>query len=408
MRSLYAIYGNVISIVLFYHHFSGNSSSNNNNVALAFTAPQYLQHHYRSSSSSSLLNAITGNDDESDDSNNTKDDNDKDNSVVDNESITTTTSSTTFSLESYQRNRAMETFDALDATRFHFQILFVDTNNSMGRIAEGLLGRIAEYNDAMFVLFPSSATLNGYGDATPSEETNRMCSELNLCPIRSTDLGTSFSIDDLDEYDLVIVINDDIRSFILRSIDDDKDQRYYSSKVRLLSDFLNTDNNNVLSPIMEENEDKLVLDNILEYDLLERIKPYQDYINNNNAMTMMMSDDIFASSDNDNDNDDDELSVTSLLLQSSSSFSSKLKEAALIVATAGVAQFCLSTMDIQMDQAFSRLLQDNAKFFFENKKEWDDIDDQIRRCSSHISGYFSPQQRKEKYDKFCKNYQEKN
>ena len=107
--------------------------------------------------------------------------------------------STTFLLELYQQNCPIETFNALDATRFHFQILFVNMNNSIGRIAEGLLGRIAKCNDVIFVPLLFLATPYRYGNATPSDETNQMCSKLNLCLVCSTNLGTSCSIDNLDE-----------------------------------------------------------------------------------------------------------------------------------------------------------------------------------------------------------------
>ena len=61
-----------------------------------------------------------------------------------------------FSLSTYQKARALDTSQCLDASRFHFQILFVDDDNSHGRIAEGVMARIAEYNDAMSILFPAS------------------------------------------------------------------------------------------------------------------------------------------------------------------------------------------------------------------------------------------------------------
>ena len=51
-----------------------------------------------------------------------------------------------FSLSSYQKARAEETSKYLDASRFHFQILFVVNDNFHGRIAEGMLARVAEYN----------------------------------------------------------------------------------------------------------------------------------------------------------------------------------------------------------------------------------------------------------------------
>ena len=75
------------------------------------------------------------------------------------ESFSPANSNDGFSLSAYQRARALETSNVLDASRFHFQICFVDNDNFHGRIAEGMLGRIAEYNDAMCVIFPASATI---------------------------------------------------------------------------------------------------------------------------------------------------------------------------------------------------------------------------------------------------------
>jgi len=65
-----------------------------------------------------------------------------------------------FSLSAYRRACASELARSLDATRMHLQVLFVDDDNAMGRIAEGLLERVAEHNDALFILYPASATLN--------------------------------------------------------------------------------------------------------------------------------------------------------------------------------------------------------------------------------------------------------
>jgi len=409
----------ILSILVLLSFISTSSillSNKSNGIAFAFSS---IPPHHRSpllaSSSSSSLNAIVNNNDNNNESNNNNKKDDTNNERM-------KSSSSSFSLSTYQKNRALETFTSLDASRFHFQILFVDTDNTMGRISEGLLARIAEYNDALFVLFPSSATTvqNENEDGMPSAETVQKCETLGLCEHRSTELGTSFELEnDLDEYDLIIVMNDEMRSLLLRSIPVVSDQQYYSSKIRLLSDFLSTNNNCVSSLVEEEegeeaflsdpttgnnkNKNKLVLHDMLEYDLYERVEPYQDFIIDNDAM--IVNSDIFSSSrydveDND-DYDEDQLLSTSNLKSSWS-----MTEAALILATAGITQFCLSTIDLQMDQAYQRLLKDNHFFTTSNQSSsWNsDIDDQIRRCSSHLSGYFSPQQRKEKYNQYYTEY----
>merc|ERR1712028_171415 len=104
-------------------------------------------------------------------------------------------------------------------------------------------------------------------------------------------------------------------------------------------------------------------------------------------------------------------------------------EAAMIVAIAGMTKFCVTTMEIQMDRTYEQLLVEN-QFFRQlrstnvdttttttiptttpavptstnttQERVWNaTIDDQIRRCSSHISGYFSRQQRQEKYNYYA-------
>ena len=66
-------------------------------------------------------------------------------------------------LRDWQRLRAQETADALDASRYHLQILFVDEGDGKGRIAEGLLARVGEWNDAVNILFPASTTMRAAG-----------------------------------------------------------------------------------------------------------------------------------------------------------------------------------------------------------------------------------------------------
>ena len=85
-----------------------------------------------------------------------------------------------FSLAAYQRARAKETSAQLDASRFHFQILFVDNNNFHGRIAEGMLAKIAEYNDALFTLFPYSSYEAPLDSSAPLEAMD-ICESLELC-----------------------------------------------------------------------------------------------------------------------------------------------------------------------------------------------------------------------------------
>jgi hypothetical protein len=105
-----------------------------------------------------------------------------------------------FSLSAYQKVRAIETTHSLDASRFHFQILFVDNNSFHGRTAECLLGKVAEYNDAMCVLFPASATITvlSYSqaplDAAAPAMAIALCEALGLCDDKCSATGTSFDM----------------------------------------------------------------------------------------------------------------------------------------------------------------------------------------------------------------------
>mmetsp|Transcript_22543 Transcript_22543/g.34756 ORF Transcript_22543/g.34756 Transcript_22543/m.34756 type:complete len:177 (+) Transcript_22543:69-599(+) len=135
-------------------------------------------------------------------------------------------SSSSFSLSAYQKARAKETSNQLDASRFHFQILFVDNDNFHGRIAEGMLAQIAEYNDALFTLFPYSSTVESSSsfettttrgttpmDPTAPLEALVVCEALGLCSITCAEEGTAFDVSYcLDQYDLIIAINEDIQS----------------------------------------------------------------------------------------------------------------------------------------------------------------------------------------------------
>jgi hypothetical protein len=277
-------------------------------------------------------------------------------------------SSSSFSLSHYHKARALETSNSMDASRLHFQILFVDDDNAQGRIAEGLLAKLAEHNDALFVLFPASATIassrNAPRDAAAPNAAVQVCHALHLCESISTAIGTSFDLSYLDEYDLVIPMNDDIRSLILRSLSVD-DQAYYAPKLRLYSEFL--------SPEFCSTEESCriapeTLVNMLEPELRDKVTPYLEEITDRSSS-------VFG---------DDEGPA----------------QAAWILAAAGVTRFCLDTMDAQFEDAFSTLLEKNFKQLQDLEQlKWHQADDQLRKCSHAVTGYFSPEQRKRRIER---------
>ena len=302
-----------------------------------------------------------------------------------------------FSLSAYQRARALETSNTLDASRFHFQICFVDNDNFHGRIAEGMLGRIAEYNDALFTIFPSSATISSSPkaprDAAAPEDAVAICEELGLCSVRCADMGTSFDISFLDEYDLIISMDEEIQEMILRSLPAEG----YESKCRLLSEFLSGDfysiNTKKMGDAASENKSsESVLIDMIEPELWERAGPFYD-------MAKGSSSTIFAASSTISK---DVAEPRMVLSESGAAVPNTvgwpLVEAAMLVACAGVTRFCLDTMDSQFDFALQTLLD---TFFYKEEHlntSLDEADAQLRKGSFSVTGYFSPQQRRERIE----------
>jgi len=73
-------------------------------------------------------------------------------------------------------------------------------------------------------------------------------------------------------------------------------------------------------------------------------------------------------------------------------------EAAMILGTAGLTRFCLDTIDTHFAVEFQGLLDLN--FCDEDCLEMslDDVEDRLSRCSSSVTGYFSPKYRRGKIE----------
>lgn len=330
-----------------------------------------------------------------------------------------------FSLAAYQRARALETSESLDASRLHFQILFVDEDNSKGRIAEGLLARVAEYNDAMFILFPSSTTLlanqheSSYRDASVSEGALSICKSLDLCSTRCESLGTSFDLSYLDEYDLIIAMDDGIRSRILESLgSSEEDQGYYGPKCRLLSEFLSTDfccsgkrYQNIDNKSNHDNDkgfngdksknsniDHQLLLNMLDSELQDRVALFSDHVIN-----ICRNNDVFWKGRVPRNVIEIQSEPRILMNDRGAAVpniaegSWPMVEGAMILASAGLTRFCLDTIDTQFETAFEAILRRNFYLVEHLNLSWDKADEQLRRCSASVSGYFSPKYREAKF-----------
>ena len=293
-----------------------------------------------------------------------------------------------FSLAAYQRARAKETSAQLDASRFHFQILFVDNNNFHGRIAEGMLAKIAEYNDALFTLFPYSATIDSSYeaplDSSAPLEAMDICESLELCTTKCSEDGTSFNLSYLDEYDLIIALNDEVQSLILASLPPGCEG--YEQKCRTLSEFTSVDFCGIQNKVGVTRQS---LQDMIEPMLWKRIKPFVGVGTGDEGSNF--------SSILSNSKASDINSPAIVLSESGGAIANPnswpVAEAAMIMACAGITRFCLDTMDAQFDAAFTALLN---RHFYQSEHvgiSVKDADDQLRLGSLSVTGYFSPKER---------------
>jgi len=347
-------------------------------------------------------------------------------------------SSLIFSLEKYQRECALEASQSLDASRLHFQILFVDDDNAKGRIAEGLLAKVAEHNDATSVLFPSSATISSSRhaprDAAASYGVIQICHNLDLCPIRSEAMGTDFSLNYLNDYDLIICMSEEIQSLIVRSILDLEDLEYYRPRCRLLSDFLspnfvthsmnnedtrnkqqmmlmrmamqqqtdnddvnNNNNNNHDNNHNNKNDNNDSVHRYVQWTMLdgfyqERVRPYLDQVLDRSSSLFATTTITYPGFRGVDPSREDDWSIT---------------EAGLILATGGITKFCLATIEAQMEEALDSLLELNVHTPDHIIQSWEDVDKQLCRCNHGVTGFFSPAQRKIRFERHLSNLKTK-
>mmetsp|Transcript_15164 Transcript_15164/g.33172 ORF Transcript_15164/g.33172 Transcript_15164/m.33172 type:complete len:373 (-) Transcript_15164:327-1445(-) len=322
-----------------------------------------------------------------------------------------------FSLSAYQQARASETAHALDGSRFHLQVLIVDTDNQIGRIAEGLIARVAEYNDGMFILFPTSATFVGSSnksnknenrmvsyaeqDATAPENAVQVCRSLGLDMHRSSADGIAFDESYLDGYDLVLTTTDTLRNKILGSLSFNS-QQYYGPKLRLLSEFLSMDF--IMASSRKRTSSNETFDNskadkegtntqdvvmgMLDGELQDRVLPFLPRL----AESQLSSSNLFAHEPSVHE-------PRMALNQKGAAVPNRNAwpetEAALILAAAGITRFCLDTIETQMKVAFNVLLQN---YFKHLDWTWEEAEETLRMGSSGVVGYFSPKQRRVQWE----------
>ena len=344
----------------------------------------------------------------------------------------------TFSPQSFARSQALETAQALDASRFHFSILFVDQDNVLGRLAEGLLERIAEYNDALFQIFPASATLKGGPvDASPPASAISTGQAWGLCETTLTAIGSAFDANEcLPQYDLIIATNEQIRAQILQQATPDDT---VALQCRTLTDFCqwhdfsSSIGNNTESTGQQQQQSTSpsadttspssheALLNMLEPDLHDCVAPLipllAQHSHEYNSLFHSAAATLECAADNKNN---DQTAAMVLLTDQGTVVpnrqSPRVVQAALILATTGITRFCLDAMNVQMEDAFRHMLvtvlkhsnhNNNHNDSNDNTNEnhtvlpWKMVEERLTLCNSAVAGYFSPRQRRERYEQYC-------
>ena len=304
------------------------------------------------------------------------------------------------------------------ASRFHFQILFVDNDNFSSHIAECIIQNIIEYNDALCTLFPESATIQSSTQQQSYRKANdimKVCNTLGLsyCTTIDDTISPYFDLTLLDKYDLIISMNEDVQSKIVRSLPDE--MIGYEQRVRLLSEFLSMDfcgvNNEADGGVDKESSSDIestAFMNLIPSELLDRVEPYYDQLTNKkkNKLTSIDTDDIDTSTQSSTtfqltDSDLNEprmiLSKNGAMVPNPTGFHPTISS--LIVACTGLTKFCLDTMDRQYDVAFENMLNLHFKELSDLEYSLEEADAQLRRGGQGISGYFSPEQRMERIER---------
>lgn len=263
------------------------------------------------------------------------------------------------------------------------------------------------FSDALFTLFPYSATIeaspNAPIDPTAPEEAVVICDNLGLCSTTCSEDGTSFNLfDSLDQYDLIIACNDEIQNQILRSLPsptatstgDNVTTVGYEHKCRSLSEFLSLNfcgaenNNEITQQTIQDMIDPGMWEKAKPYcaGMWEKAKPYYDAscsTNRGDIFSESMPSDVYS-------NPRIILNENGAAIPNQSGW--PLVEASMLVACAGITRFLLDTLDTQFDTAFAQLLHSHFYRHEHLSTSIEAADDQLRRGSLSITGYFSPKE----------------
>lgn len=129
---------------------------------------------------------------------------------------------------------------AVDWTRYHLQILFVDwTDTVRARVATGLFERIAEWNGYGRALYPWACGVQASEHSDDVSTTVALMTQATFLGIRTKLFaapGEQLTPEDLDRYDVIVALDSRVQAAVMQ-LGGSAWQEYYSRKVCKLSDF---------------------------------------------------------------------------------------------------------------------------------------------------------------------------
>ena len=121
----------------------------------------------------------------------------------------------------------------VDASRYHAQVLFVDDDNTRGRMAECCADALAHWADAGWWIYPHSCCLTEDQALRSDPRQEAILTSLGFDGTRVTAAGAALAKEDLDAYDLIVCADAAVRDAVLALGGDES----YETSVRLLEDF---------------------------------------------------------------------------------------------------------------------------------------------------------------------------
>lgn len=302
-------------------------------------------------------------------------------------------------LNEWRQQRLDSTAKIIDPSRYHLNILFIDDDNSRARVAEGCLERVAEWADAGWWLYPFCSTIAGEAKTirSPSQNTVDVSKELGLCQTRATAPGARLARSDLDSYDLVIALDDDVRDKVVSSLKQEMETPeeeivFYQSRLRLLSDF-----GTILMEDVPEDPAEAAASwevssrKLLHPDLFERISPFLGQVRVLGALDSMRAlpvpgeQALFMAPDGTVKFGEDTWRMT---------------EAAMILCIAGLVQFSKDTIDDSFNQQFDQLLENCFNTREALDYDYDrDVEPVVRRYE--FTGALSIKERKRRFEDYA-------